>query len=125
MTKLEHRNVAGACAFFAHAKLRLALVLFTLGAFVFSGYLIQTHIHGAAKIAAADGLPNQSKAPADADHCLLCQKAIVAGHFIAPAPPAVPAVFFAIVAAPLLTALVVFVVARSHAWRGRAPPSQD
>jgi hypothetical protein len=63
-----------------------------------------------------------TKAPLDADKCLLCQEYIHGGVYLVPAavaalPPSAAASLLPLLLAPLHAARML-----SHNWMGRAPP---
>ena len=73
--------------------------------------------------AAVAGVPaHGDNVPADADHCLLCQVAVVAGHYIAPAPVIVLTFIAVISAVPLPATHLLAAAMPSHDWRSRGPP---
>jgi hypothetical protein len=102
-----------------------ALVLVT---FTVQGFLIQTHIHALpqAPVTSAGGpsvaAPPDTKAPLDADKCLLCQEYLHGGSYVPPAaiaalpPDAVASLLPFVLALPVAARIV------SHNWMGRAPP---
>ena len=106
-----------------------ALVFFALFAFVFQGYLIQTHIHiPGATGAVADifdgGPPSKDKAPGKNDpaNCPLCQQFASAGHYVTPAAAAILLPSLSVSVIEVAAAAPRFLTAVSHNWRGRAPP---
>ncbi len=108
-----------------------ALVLLTLLAFAFQGFVTQTHIHvqlpGApVAVDPFDGIKAPGKnAPAknDESNCPLCQAFANSGHFVTPAVAAILAPTLSVSVLQLAPLGASIVHAVSHAWRGRAPPS--
>ena len=110
------------------AGFRRLVCLLVLLTFSVQGFLVQTHIHGLphSAIAAATeqtvAPPDDGKAPAGHDNCLLCQEFVHAGTFLMPAaaavlPPAAAVSLVQLHAVSLVTARTV-----SHIWISRAPP---
>jgi hypothetical protein len=118
----------------ARDVLSRALVLLTLIAFAFQGYLTQTHIHiRSAETAAVtdvlDGGFVTNKAPAkdlpvkgDESNCPLCQAFAGAGHFVTPASAAALLPSFTVSVIALVIRAIDATPAVSHIWLGRAPP---
>ncbi|MEJ0025290.1 MAG: hypothetical protein WDN01_04595 [Rhizomicrobium sp.] len=116
---------AAARGMFSHA-----LLLLTLLAFTFQGFVTQTHIH--ARIAGApatldlfDGIKAPAKnAPSKNDeaNCPLCQAFANSGQFLTPAAAATLLPTFSVSVIELVPLATKFVRSASHAWRGRAPP---
>jgi hypothetical protein len=106
---------------------RSLVCLIVLVTFALQSFLVQTHIHNLMPISTMSGsvelsASHQTKAPLDADKCLLCQEYTHSGVYVM---PAVAAALPPTVAVSLLPRLVApFVLARlvSHNWMGRAPP---
>jgi hypothetical protein len=117
---------------------------FTLAAFAFRSFVLQTHVHfGTALQVAQNESPAALKSPAqavkqlaqnstrqgkdspidDPAKCPLCQEYLYAGNYIAPAGIAVlpPAQTVSTIA--LETRVLRPVWAISHSWQGRAPPA--
>ena len=95
-------------------------------AFGVQSFLVQTHLHNlpqtlavAADIAASTP---SSKAPLDADKCLLCQEYVHSGAYVTPVAAAVLPPSAAVSLLPLQLALVFADRPASHSWMGRAPP---
>jgi hypothetical protein len=106
-----------------------ALVFFALFAFVFQGYLVQTHIHvpGAKSIVDIfDGAqaPGKNKAPGKDDpaNCPLCQQFASAGHYVTPSAAAALLPSLSVSVIEIVATATVLAPAVSHNWRGRAPP---
>lgn len=104
------------------SPLRLALSLVALFAFVYHGFLLQTHVHGLTPGSVAGAPLHGNTAPGDADHCLLCQEAVFAGNVITPAPVLLPLPAPALAAAPLPASRIAIARAPAHDWLGRGPP---
>lgn len=115
----------------ARDALSRAVVLLTLLAFTFQGYLTQAHIHwlsaGAPVVADVfDGAPSPAKDKAplknDPANCPLCQQIAGAGQFVTPAAAAILLPSLSISVIEVVAAAAHFVAPASHSWRGRAPP---
>lgn len=117
-----------------------AAVALTLVAFSLQSFMTQTHIHFApalerALAASNSALPgahdaiaskkNHDRYPANQDpaNCPICQEMLYAGHYVTPAAIAALAPAWAISIIATVELVPLFVSARSHSWRGRAPPS--
>ncbi|MBS0473479.1 MAG: hypothetical protein JSR60_20590 [Proteobacteria bacterium] len=130
--KRIRRPIAKAAAATRGALLH-ALVLATLAAFVFQGYLTSIHIHavtGGEASFLADLLDGGT--PADAgkkvppktnpDNCPLCQQFASAGQFVTPAAAAIIVPFLSVSVITLVTGPSTFISSVTHHWRGRGPP---
>ena len=107
----------------------LAVLLVTLLAFAWQGFVTQTHEHYQPQahpgVVVATGGVSHLRTPADSsDTCPICREMAQAGHYISPAP----LVLFDrekfshwVTATP---ALVLVVRLLSHSWQSRAPPAQ-
>lgn len=127
MTMVRHRPRPRGAAW-------LAVLLATLVAFGWQSFVTQTHIHfvrdrSDAAMRAGAAAPShiaRRQAPSDTpEDCPICRDMAVAGHYLSPAAvlivaPAVVAVWRT-VAAPLTPART----RPSHAWRSRAPPTDE
>lgn len=114
---------------------RHVLVYAVLAAFALQTYVVQTHIHfspaEASQLAGghgikADGRDSHDKYPArdDPANCPICQEILHSGQFVTPAAQALLAPALAVSTIFLVAAPLPFVLALSHSWRGRAPPSR-
>lgn len=120
----EKKTVSGIYEFLLHGapRLRFALCLVALSAFIYQSFLIQTHIHGVTPALVAGNPPTNNDAPADEHHCLLCLDAVIASSLLTPPPvplPVAPTVVEALL--PPETHISVSSTPAHH-WRGRAPP---
>ncbi len=101
----------------------LVLVFFTTQSF-----LVQTHLHdfpknfAPAATAPSASLPQNDKAPIDADKCLLCQEYTHSGSFVLPVAVAVLPPNAVLSLLPLVLAPFGHARTASHDWKGRAPP---
>ncbi len=128
MQRIPHPRIEVRAA--ARGMVSHALLLLTLLAFTFQGFVTQTHIH--ARIAGApatvdlfDGIKAPAKnAPSKNDEstCPLCQAFANSGQFLTPAAAAIAAPSISVSVIELVPLATKFVRAASHAWRGRAPP---
>ena len=134
---------------FAKAKLRgssrtrLAVSFFMALAVLLQSYATQTHIHVSARasvFAAASGFGpaapvkassgsqsgDHDKYPANEDpaNCPLCQEVLHSGAFVAPSAAAVWLPLAFVVLKWTAPNERVHIVAPSHGWRGRAPPTR-
>jgi hypothetical protein len=117
---------------------RLAVASVVFVAFALQSFVVQTHIHFtpdaearlaayAASHAGAHGDVGQSRhsrhAPGDdpAD-CPICQEILHSGQFVAPVPQLFLPPAMAVSTVAVVDTALPFIVARSHGWRGRAPP---
>lgn len=107
---------------------RRVVCLLVLTAFAFQSYLVQVHIHGLphafviAKQETSVSTPDGSKAPPDADHCLLCQEYLHAGIYLLPAAAAVLPSAVAVSLVRLVAVKTADGISPSHIWISRAPP---
>lgn len=109
---------------------RVGMLVLLLSVF-FQSYVAQTHIHDAGRLfaqvtaATASAAGPDVPAPGDEDNanCLLCQAALHAGSFAAPAILAIllPAMLF-LGLAEALPSRPARILLASHGWRSRAPP---
>ncbi|WP_329629989.1 DUF2946 family protein [Sphingomonas sp.] len=112
---------------------RIAILVVALLAFVWQGFVTQTHEHfqpaavstlqiaKAGHYQATGGQPSRD----DPANCPICQDIAHAGAYITPTPPA--AVLATEAAAPSHVVPLSFALTvreRSHAWKSRAPPIQ-
>jgi hypothetical protein len=115
------------------------VLLATIVAFLFQGYVVQTHIHFAASADAgtfvADGANSTTSAGSavsgrhnpkppidDPAHCPICQEFLHAGQYLTPAPILALLITAVFVPITIERAVPVTTTPVSHAWRGRAPP---
>jgi hypothetical protein len=108
---------------------RFALTMLALVSFAFQTYLFQTHIHFTpeteAQFAGVGHVPGHDKYPPSQDpaNCPICQEILHSGQFVSPAAQALLPPMVAVSTIALVDAALPFIVALSHDWRGRAPPS--
>jgi hypothetical protein len=129
---MQGRSVIQSVRAVCGARNYRALVYLVLAAFVFQGFLTQTHTHWSNPVqkvsvggALSDAVKSASKqSPGDRDdgNCPICHAASIAGAMFASAAP--------MLRVPSLSSLVPYVdehnvlVERfTAAWRSRAPPS--
>jgi hypothetical protein len=104
---------------------RWTLTLLALMAFLFQGYLVQTHIHVAGETAGfAQGAPGHRHAPLGDDRstCPICQQIAGHGQFLTPAQIVHVAPSATVPTVPHAERSLPFILALSHGWQGRAPP---
>lgn len=110
---------------------RLAVTLLALFAFVLQTFVVQTHIHGSAKIGAApfaERIAGQGQQPDkfppadDPANCQICQELLHAGSFVTPMAAA-------LLVSSVVTDIAVVVVeieaitqTYAHGWTSRGPP---
>lgn len=108
-------------------------MLLVLAAFLGQSIVTQSHVHvpGGALSSGVETLAESSgkialsatHAPADVPAgCPLCRELAAAGHYLAPAPVALPAGLAPVFWLFVLPAAVILARQRSHRWQSRAPP---
>lgn len=106
---------------------RSLVSLLVLFFFTTQTFLVQTHLHDlpksfAAATAPQASTPHQTKAPVDADKCLLCQEYTHGGVFLLPAAIAALPPTAALSLLPLALSRPALERPVSHSWISRAPP---
>jgi hypothetical protein len=113
---------------------RLAITFFVLLAFTLQTYVIQTHVHGMARVgiapatlaldkSAAQGQrPDKFPTGNDPANCPICQEILHTGYFVTPAAAVLPLPAVAVSIAPTVIDILTAVAAHSHSWKSRAPP---
>ena len=113
---------------------RLAITLFALLAFTLQTFVMQTHIHGMARVgiapatlaldkSAAQGQrPDKFPAGNDPANCPICQEILHTGYYVTPSAAALPLPTVAVSIAPTVIDVMTVVAAHSHSWKSRAPP---
>jgi hypothetical protein len=103
----------------------LAVFVAALLAFTWQSFVTQTHIHPdslpVAAHATSRAAPTQP-APERPIDCPICHAAAVSGHYLAPGPALVLAIFAIAVWRFVAAAAASSRATRSHGWRSRAPP---
>jgi hypothetical protein len=107
---------------------RLALIFFTLFAFMLQTFVVQTHVHGSAtavvgKSAIQDRQPGKLPPANDPASCPICQELLHAGAYVTPTA----ATWQPVATAAFIEAVVLEIRSveqiRAHGWNSRAPPS--
>ena len=111
---------------------RLAVTLVALLAFVLQTFVVQTHIHGVAQVAAAPLGVEQSaghgtqpdKFPPGDDpaNCPICQELLHAGSFVTPTAAALLVSTVATTIAIVFVELAAVTQTYPHGWSSRGPP---
>jgi hypothetical protein len=105
----------------------LAVFVAALLAFTWQSFVTQTHIHPEAPpgtvthVVGAQLTPTQPTPERPID-CPICHAAAVSGHYLAPGPALVLAIFAIAVWRFVAAAAASSRATRSHGWRSRAPP---
>ena len=114
--------------------MRLAITFLALLAFTFQTLVVQTHIHGAARVGAAstqlalDGTASHDQSPDkfppsdDPANCPICQELLHAGAFVTPTAAALQ--ISTVVMSVDIVVVEIAAIERtfSHSWKSRAPP---
>jgi len=115
--------------------LRLAISVVTLLAFIFQTFVVQTHIHGTALVAAPGAsltvtksveqgqTPDKLPPADDPANCPICQELLHAGAFVTPTLAALLVSTVVTVVHMVVAEIATTQIVTSHGWKSRAPPT--
>ena len=112
--------------------MRLAITFAVLLAFVLQTLVLQTHIHGTARVdsAAASHVlekgvgqqPDKFPPADDPANCPICQEMLHAGAFVAPAAATLQLATIVSVIDFVFVEIFAATKPQTHGWKSRAPP---